>query len=223
MKKKAILAIMLIAMFSIAFAAIYSYDTSTKQITYNLKKGWNLIPMGIEGPSVLADNDTAGAVYIWIPLLERYAGGVVRNGTVTNNDDYSQTLEMLRDYAPSAMWIYLKKDVTVTTYEITNQSLLTTDEDIPTKLAKGWNFIAIWPFMSGMDVEDLFSDCTITKANQWSAETQNWQQASSTQAAQNMSGSIRDYDVGSTMLVYAASECELNFVGEAMTPPPLPD
>jgi len=222
MKKKAILAITLIAIFSIAFAATYSYDADTKQLTYNLKKGWNLLPIGFEGPPVFADNSTAGAVYVWISPLGRYIGGIVKDGSVESNDDYSQTLETMKDYAPFAMWVYLKRDITVTSYEITSPELAR-GEGAPTKLAQGWNFVAVWPFMVGMGIQDLFGDCTITKANQWMAETQSWQQASSTQAAQNMSGTIRDYDVGSTMIVYATSECDLDFVGtEAITPPPLP-
>ena len=210
-------------MLSVALAATHSYDTGTKQLTFNMKKGWNLLPVGIEGPPVFADNTSMGAVFIWIPVSGKYAGGIVKDGSVVSNDDYSQQIEAMKDYAPFSMWVYLKRDVSFTSYAITNQKVLT-GEGAPTRLAKGWNFVAIWPFMVGLDVQDLFANCTITKANMWNAETQGWQQPSSTQAAQNMSSQVRESDVGETMLVYAASACELSLVEkEAMTPPALPE
>ncbi len=205
-------------MFSIAFAA---YNQSSKQLTINLAKGWNLIPIGFESPDNISND--ALAVYVWISPLAKYVGGILKNGSVAGAPDYSQTLNTMKDYAPPAMWVYMKKEVTVTSYATTNNQLFT-GEGAGKKLARGWNFVAIWPYMVGIDIKDLFSSCTITKANIWQSETQSWQQSSSIQAAQNLSGAIKESDVGSSIIVYAASNCELSLVGaEAMTPPALPD
>jgi hypothetical protein len=225
MKRKAVFAIMVVVMFSAVFAA--TYDTGTKQLTYNLGKGWNLLPIGIEGPPVLADNSAAGAVYVWISPLKRYAGGIVKDGSVSNSGDYSEALLNMKDYSPSAMWVYLKKDITFSSYAITSPEFMT-GEGVPKKLAKGWNFVVVWPYMTGIKFNELMGDCSITKMNTWNSAGQRWgQPTSSTEAAnqmKSMNNPFSDLDVGKTILLYAESECEIRITpGEAMTPPALPE
>lgn len=223
MMKKMILALAIILMFSSTFA---TYNPDSKEITQTLVRGWNLVPLGFNGPSNISEE--ALAVYMWAPHLSKYIGGIVKDGSVQDEEMSNQT-EALQVYAPNAFWVYMKKDMTITSYPITSQELLTGEGDrIGKKLAKGWNFVGIWPYMTGIKFNDLMGNCNITRMNTWNSAGQKWgQPTSSTEAANQMKSMNQPfsiYDVGKTILLYAQSECEMGSTpAEAMTPPPLPE
>ena len=178
MKKILILLIMLMIS-SIAFAG--NYNPETQEITTNLQKGWNLIPVNIIHADIGYAVDTCPLKYSYVydPVSksywsEEYSNGVEHMNSYSYNLVSRSSIDLTYSTNPlfGVAWVYSETTCELNTlfgrsYESapnpwTNELKSNLEDKL--RLVSGWNFITINPFMIGLNTKDIFQNCSVEKA-----------------------------------------------------------
>ena len=217
-----------------------TYDSTTGDIKFTLNPGWNLVPLGI---SIYADpehvntcKDTIKASYTYSPVQKQYLGSYYPS--------YGETIpvpenaeQILMDEKNSNF--YHAFDILGGTWLYTTQycqfeagippksvyGTMTQEDMNKITIKKGWNFIAITPFMIDNNLKDLFQSCDVLAANTWDDLNQKWTYPSSSQYAGIISendANIYEAGVGRVFVVKFGDDCHLT-LGNGISPPPLPE
>ncbi len=221
--------IVLVFVFAVLFSGIVfgqtitkEYNSTDKKVTMRLSQGWDLVPSGTDTQTSSPSSNPLAA-FFWNPLDKKYYGGGYGS---TEGNNIATKLNELRSagYATATMgatWVYMPKSEEVTvTY---GGAALTSNTG--KKIAKGWNFISLMPWMIGKKISGLFDNCSITKANAWFGIQNEWASNNSTEywnTLRTSNETVKEGSVGYTIVVYSESECGLSSV-EMQPPPVLPD
>ena len=236
--------ILLIGIFALVFSAVVfaaavttglgTYDSETGEATINLRPGWNIVPFGAS--EELPESCNVKAVWIWSPTAKRYMGGSPGDKAMPQSDgdillaDKENKYLYAQQYGAFAggMWVYVGNECTLRKSFWTSAS---NDEIAQMKLAKGWNFASVSPWMNGKKISEFLGDCTLSKITAWDATMQRWGTgASSTDYMVEMAKKINDGEdeplleemSGVVFLMKVPEECNLGTSG-AIEPPALPE
>lgn len=239
--KRIVFSLVLLALFSAFVLAAVStetalqYNSTTHEVTFNVSRGWNMLPIG---DGILTSSDpqdpnyceTATSIFVWDSFSKEYVGGAISKSG-PNSADAQRASDVMNSakelgYAFGSMgaaWAYLASPCKMTMSFSGNA--LTGEEG--KKVLRGWNFITIMPWMINKKFSDVAPDCDITKANVWDDTYQKWSQESSRETADTLMAKatgmpIKEMDVGTTLVVYAESGCELTTGSAPIGPPVLP-
>jgi len=230
--KKILLFIGLLLMASFALAAEYNSQTGVLKLT--MYKGWNVVPLGVHfysasssGSGECTDSDALSA-FIYSPVLGRYAGWYKDSSGITqqepsNSNDLLNAEKANNFYHAigGGSWVYFKRYCTWTN-DLPNTKI----DSFPWTLKKGWNMIAVNPWMIGYKLKDLFADCSITGVNVWDSYNQKWSLSSSRTGAYSITANespIYDAGVGTVFFVKLDSDCKLRLSAQPIVPPVVPE
>lgn len=236
MKENLLIAAFVLLVCAAAFSAAVStnngsYDPETGEAIIDLKPGWNLVPYGASG----SEQCQLGAIWIWVPTVGRYYGGRFGN-TASYSRDLLQAIESddadnylyAQGYGPFAggHWVYSANECQVTrTFAPTSAG-----EGIDgMKLAEGWNFVTISPWMKNKKLSDFMGECELLMIASWDSRAQAWASGTTTEMEQAAdmvnegldTGVIGDSSVGDVYLLKAVQACTLG-LKDAFSPPELP-
>ena len=164
---------------SIAFAVEYkpNYNSITGDITLQINKGWNLVPISQiysndpDRPNTCFDNfslDTFKAYYTYSPKLKMYLGqyqdasGVTKSVPENSVELFAEEQNSKEYYAQDysgARWIYSTKECYYTSNILTQERWDTITQSMldETPLRAGWNYITITPWMVGKTFKKLLA------------------------------------------------------------------
>jgi len=183
--------------------AVTHYTDDPNTVTYEMKKGWNLVPALPPATDVKYDNtcnDTftntlsgnKNFPYMWIyvPTVNSWTGidskgNQIASGTYQNpyqrwQDDYSVPFY----YAVFGNYfVYSIKDCEIS-LDLTHYAVSTVEsvaqqvDELMAKsklqFAKGYNFVMIHPQFEGKKMKDVFGDCNVDKFYGWEPYNQVW-------------------------------------------------
>jgi len=241
MRKILLLGIFALVFSALVFAAavatpIGTYDSETGQVTITMKPGWNIVPLGAS--ETAPGSCGIKAAWIWSPTAKKYMGGSPEGGAMPQEDGEKLEEDMengylyAQSYSTSAggMWVYTTNECTLQkTFwtSVSNEN----DQIAFLKLAKGWNFVSISPWMGGKKISEFLGDCTLSKITAWDATMQRWGNGASdtlymAEMAQKINNGedepLQEAMSGVVFLFKVPEECSLGLTG-AMEPPVLPD
>ncbi|MBI3050872.1 PEGA domain-containing protein [Candidatus Woesearchaeota archaeon] len=109
-------------------------------------------------------------------------------------------------------WMYADRDCDVNgeTWLVPYIDALT---DSGSKLAKGWNFISVFPDMAGRRIDEFKGSCQISKAYTFDSGRRKWRSAMNEELPEGL--------IGYGLVVKTSEECVLGFEREG--PPPVPE
>jgi hypothetical protein len=188
----------------------------------------------------LSEECDVGAVYGFLPVEQNYYKIEYLKDVQGFGFNYSDFSPLTSNYIShvsylGAMWAYTRNSCTGNSYDYEGtQNAEMIEEMVNTqattlKFAKGWNFLAINPLMVGKTWAGIFSQCDVISAAKWYAERQDWKyydtDPSPREMATNLKSSvsqITDLEVGSTMIIKVANDCQPNYESTTNGPPALP-
>lgn len=241
MKRILLIGIFALVLSAMVFAVVITtpigtYDSETGNATITLKPGWNIVPTGSN--EVTQGNCNIKAAWIWISTAGKYIGGSPESGGMSQEDSLLITnaeeegflfAQVKSGKFVGGMWVY-------TTNQCQVQKTFSTSEPSDgelnvVKLAKGWNFVAISPWMGGKKISEFLGECTLSKITAWDVTMQRWGTgASSTTYMSEMAQKINNGEdeplqeamSGIVFLFKVPNECRLGLSG-GIEPPVLPD
>jgi len=238
--KKIILIGMILVLMSV-FALAGNYNPETYEYTWELKEGWNLVPMintfppaGYSNTADFFSQCDLGYFFMWNPIQKEYFGWNTSTSD-TIGTPVSQTDILSTNYIIGSHWVYSNTNCSLSntygTYPMSWDESTKDQVASSLKLVEGWNFVAINPFMIGMNTKDIFNNCDLSGMNYWQSVSQTWSSSSSTAFAQSvvsgafdeMEGPIVNAMVGQTWVVKVSSDCYLNYSSNVTGPPALPN
>jgi len=224
-----------VALAGLAAETALRYNSSTNEVTFNVSRGWNMLPIG-DGISTASDPQDpsycqiAKSIFIWDSVSKQYLGGRISN-TGPNPTDTQRASDAINrakesGYAFGSMgaaWTYMATPCKLTMSFSGNALTGETGK----KVLRGWNFITIMPWMINEKFGNVAANCSITKANIWNDSSQEWSQESSREAANTLMSQttgmpIKEMDVGTALVIYAENDCELSTSPATSGPPELP-
>jgi hypothetical protein len=246
MMKKIIFGLILLMISSVVFAG--DYNSTTGAMSVSLKKGWNLVPTYYYSNTDIGNClNSIEAMYFYSGYQKSYVGvQVVANQPnpglnaiayspsqsayeLLAQDEYKYPNSMNNPYygvlSLGSMWMYSTSTCTMQINLGKKQDSQSIDQAFldKYKLKEGWNFVNVHSWMLGKELKDILKNCSVSNANVWNSESQNWTFSSSTQgvawATQSWGYSINESGVGTTFVVKVANDCSLN-LGQTITGPP---
>lgn len=240
MKKTLLLSIVLILP-ALAFALAISnssqqeLDAQTKEITYSLVKGWNFIPLSLNGQmteNTSIENrchvDNILATFIWDSTEAKYFGWADasdissptgqqiegRNGPYESwqmyYDKYQQLLNLAQQgnaFVSNGAGFFYSKDSCKLKFKFENAAA-------GKKLSKNANTISISQWMIGKSPKSIFSNCLIEKINTWDSTNQKWalsaeEMDSKAKEFQNDENPLGENLLGIPFIIYVNDACEM--------------
>lgn len=202
------------------------YDPDTGILTVKLYPGWNTLPLiGIYNPDLSKAINTCGTLntsefvkegYVWSPVEGRYIGGSMEQLSDPNNPDLNI---LYRDRENS--YYYAKEfggigfgnregpECVYTTYlgERADIDDIQLAEGLPKlKIAEGWNFLLIHPWMQDRSLADFVGTCELTEIYLFNGLTKKWEGGTITKSDLEPSF-VTVEAIGRIYLMKAANEC----------------
>lgn len=226
------------------------YSAETGKLTFQVFKGWNVIPL-IDMGRRDGYTNTCGysndkdfsikAAYYFSPLKEKYYGVTVKDGKTTNtppesNDVFTGEKNLAYYHAMyGGWWMYSSKNCRIETkLDTQTDSQVNFKARNPT-IKKGWNFFTIQPFMVGKNMKEMLANCNVAKGNYWNpskgqrgggTNDQGWHYDDDfvVRSVPTSASPIPANAVGATYLLKFGSDCRLNIADDdtPAAPPTLP-
>lgn len=216
---------------SLVFAG--TYNASNGDYTVTINKGWNLVPSVIVKYDATNPNCfTSGlskTIFYYSPSQQKYVGPDLSMDKPENYNIWaadSQAKYYTATPYLGAVWVYSNEECSymggIGSASMFNEAGIKT-----LKIAKGWNFINVHPWMIGKNLQSIFNNCNLVAANAWQSLSQTWGATSSAvYASQIKSGDeqpIISSMIGQTLVIKVASDCYLNYGSDTTAPPVLPN
>ena len=202
------------------------YDSSTGILTVKLYPGWNTLPLvGIYNPDPSKAINTCGTLntpefvkegYIWSPVEGRYIGGSMEQLSDPNNPDLNifyrereNHYYYVKEFGGIGFGYRAGSECSYTTWlgkraEVEEDTLA---QVLPTfKIAKGYNFLILHPWMQDRSIADFVGTCIITDVFLFDAQTQQWVGGSITQSDLE-SSFVTEESIGRIFIIKAANDC----------------
>jgi hypothetical protein len=208
-------------MLGISLVYAYGYDSNKEEITLRIEKGWNLIPAGSqEIQKTDSQIKVSDFKYIFFYDIDdnKYIL-TMKDGNPTQRDFSLGSWATDTYILHASVWAYSEKEGNLILgwgYPGFNNQLF---ELSKYNLIKGWNFIFITPNMKSVIFSDLKGDCNIIKICGY--EKDNWQCLTSSQFNDSNILADTDSDIGQTLLIKVAEDCNLG--GNSISPPQIPN
>lgn len=241
MKKILLIIGLILLVSSVVFAANFNSTDYTMDVSVN--PGWTMLPNGLQAQDNGVWQESCGIeyTYIWNPLLKEYLGyklsnnnSVVSSGTSFNGMTDSYANYYTTNYLLGSNWVYSKEGCTFKaiwgspTVGTWNNEIKSNVAD-QIKLATGWNFVTVNPYMDGLTFYEVFQNCNVTGANSWNQAVQQWNASDNTTQLAFISqqtanaAKIDRHTIGAVIAIKVANECTLNYGSTTTGPPALPD
>ena len=196
MKKIMLIMAILVLFFSFVSADfIRNYNPSTGEISITIYKGWNIIPQAVvkseSGSQNCYTTTLSNTAFYYSPALQKYVGPGL---SMSQSDNYNvwasdaQNMYYSAQHYLGGAWVYAKEDCSYSA-DLGTANYFNESSIASLKVAKGWNFIAINPWMVGKNWKTILSNCDLVAQNQWNDSTQSWWNSSSTGSASVLSSS----------------------------------
>lgn len=234
MKKIYITGLIILVLSGLVFAVTTlsnSYDHETGEAILWLHPGWNIVPYGSSVNSLAGTDCQTKAVWFWIPTMKKYFG--TSNFDQTPDSTMQNLLEQIEIdnqnnylYAQNAEsfagghWIYVENECSIKKNFASGSG-----EGIDgMKLAQGWNFVTISPWMVGKTISSFLGECELLKFNAWDSADQQWvipDNQSMAEVAEKINNGedepLQEQMIGMAFLWRVSQDCEL---GETSAQPP---
>lgn len=206
--KKLIIFIIGIFLFSAIFVTAIDLPDFPK-MSFNLKKGWNMVPT-FGGPESYGgscgENDF---IYILNPLNKKY----FPVGPYSQTSEFKSLAEQ-GYYAAyyGGIWFYVSEDCDIWMKDFVGPSNF--------KMAQGWQFVAK---RNWADDFGVFKNCNVEKFNMWDNEAKKWAYTSSSTSVTDFQDTYNQAKIGEVFAVKFSSECaldEMEITSNIMPQPP---
>jgi hypothetical protein len=234
-KQLPLLLVTLLILFVAASSALISRGYEVPDyFVYTLRPGWNFYPLALQQdaarntctdkvrmiPANMTSPTTGEVVssvfFLWSPTEGRYIT------SEAPSERYVEDLNAGYLYVSAGGAAFVNVEFTspgVNSCEIyfSSEPYLTvatdpTSTDAKTRLASGWNYVAILPWMVGRTWSDISKNCQIEKAALWDSQNQVWlvSEGSALNHGFDASNKVTESNLGLTLALKVTNDCGLS-------------